>query len=97
MESGSPHQQLCDHIVVPGLWAACPSHLTLWRLRSWVMGTCPVTFNRSAVEGPPMPRYRPIKRCMQELWEVSSRAAWELVRAHDSAAPYVRRESTRRV
>ena len=66
-------QQLIDHVVW-GLRAACPSHLTLWRLRSWVMGTCPVTFNRSAVEGPPMPRYRPIMR-MQELWKVSSWAA----------------------
>ena len=27
---------------------------------------------------------------MQELWKVSSWAAWEPVRAHDSAAPYMR-------
>ena len=36
-----------------------------------------------------MPRYRPIMRRMQELWKVSSWAAWEPVRAHDSAAPII--------
>ena len=80
-------------MVVPGLRAACPSHLTLWRLGSWEMGICPVTSSSSAVEGPLVPRYRPIMRRMQELWKVSSWAAWEPVRAHDSAAPYMRRES----
>ena len=32
--------------------AACPSHLTLWRLSSWEMGICPVPSSRSAVEDP---------------------------------------------
>ena len=36
------------------------------------MGLCPVTSSSSAVEGPPVPRYRPIMRRMQELWKVSS-------------------------
>ena len=58
--------------MVSGLRAACPSYLTLWRLRSWEMGLCPVTSSSSAVEGPPVPRYRPIMRRMQELWKVSS-------------------------
>ena len=44
-----------------------------------------------------MPRCRPIMQRMQELWKVSSWAAWEPVRAHDSAAPYMRRESTRQL
>ena len=81
-------------MVVSGLRAACPSHLTLWPLRSWEMGICPVTSSSSAVEGPPQPRYRPIMRCMQELCKVSNWATWESVRAHGSAAPYMRREST---
>ena len=51
------------------------------------MGIYSVPFSSSAVEGPPVPRYRPIMRRMQELWKVSSWAAWEPVRAHDSAAP----------
>ena len=50
-------------MVVSGLRAACPSHLTLWRLSSWEMGICPVPSSSSAVEGPPVSRYRPI---MQE-------------------------------
>ena len=29
-------------MVVSGLRAACPSHLTLWRLSSWEMDICPV-------------------------------------------------------
>ena len=44
-----------------------------------------------------MPWYRPIMQRTQELWKVSSWAAWELVRAHDSAALYMRRESTRQL
>ena len=73
-------------MAVSGLRAACPSHLTLWQLRSWEMGLCPVTSSSSAVERPPVPRYRPIMRRMQELWKVSSWAAWEPVRAHDSCS-----------
>ena len=46
-------------MVVSGLRAACPSHLTLWRLSSRVMGICPVASSSSAVEGPPVPRYLP--------------------------------------
>ena len=57
--------------------AGCvPSHLTLWRLSIWEMGICPVTSSSSAVEGLPAPQYRPIMRRMQELWKVSSWAAW---------------------
>ena len=74
-------------MAISGLRVACPNHLTLWRLRSWEMGLCPVTSSSSTVEGAPVPRYRPIMRRMQELWKVSSWAAWEPVRAHDSAAP----------
>ena len=77
--------------------AACPSHPTLWRLSSWEMGICPVTSSNSAVEGPPVSRYRPIMWRMQVFWKASSWAALEHVRAHDSAAPYVRRESTRQL
>ena len=54
-------------MVVSGLRAECPSHLTLWRLSSWEMGICPVPSSSSAVEGPPVPRYRPIMRRMQEF------------------------------
>ena len=46
------------------------------------MGTYPVTSSSSAVEGPPMPRYRSIMGCMQELWKVSRWAAREPGRAH---------------
>ena len=50
------------------------------------------------MEGPPRPWYQHIMRHMQsELWKVPNWAAWELVRAHDSAALYVRRESTRQL
>ena len=78
--------------------AGCvPQPLTLWRLSSWEMGICPVSSSSSAMEGPPVPWYRPIMRRMQELWKVSCWAAWEPVRTHDSAAPYMRRESTRSV
>ena len=74
-------------MVVSGLRAARPSHLTLWRLSSWEMGS------RLAAQL----WYRPIMRRMQELWKVSSWAAWEPVRANDSAAPYMRRESARQL
>ena len=54
--SGAPRDGVCNSscltIVVSGLRAACPSHLTLKRLRSWVMGICPVLSSSSAVEGP---------------------------------------------
>ena len=56
-------QQLIE-IVVSGLLA---SHLTLWWLSSWEMGICPDTSSSSAVEGPPVLRYRPVMRRMQEL------------------------------
>ena len=52
-------------MVVSCLRAACPSHLTLWRLSSWEMGIYPVPSSSSAVEGPPVPRYRPIMRRMK--------------------------------
>ena len=36
---GAPRDGVCKQqlVVVLGLRAACPSHLTLWWLRSWVM------------------------------------------------------------
>ena len=64
--------------------AGCvPQPPDLVRLSSWEMGICLVMSSSSAVKGPPVPRYRPIMRRMQELWKVSSWAAWEPVRAHD--------------
>ena len=48
-----------------------------------------------AVEGPSGPRWRPIICLRQPLWKVSSCAPCSSLRAHDSAAPYMSRGSTR--
>ena len=70
-------------MVVSGLRAACPSHLTLWRLSSWEMGICPVPSSSSAVEGPPVPRYRPIMRhpyrCLVNMDTMVNYGMWCMV------------------
>ena len=58
--------------MVVGLQAACPSHLTLWRLSSWEMGICPVPSSSSAV----VPDHH---AAHTGLWKASSsckNAAW---------------------
>ena len=66
-------------MVVSGLRAACPSHLTLWRLSSWEMGICPVTSSSSAVEAPcaPVPAHHAAHAGVVEGLQLGSLGARE--------------------